>query len=68
MAAKNIKFEGFAVVTLRYEDDKVEIFGVSALKEHPDGSLEIEHGDKVTKVRPTYRLYELGPDPEEENE
>lgn len=61
VAAKKVKLKGPAVVTLYYDDDSnVEIDGVIDIVELPDSALEIWHGDdSYTKVRPTYRFYQI---------
>ena len=69
MTARTFEVSGLAVITIRYEDDKIEIFGVREFEEFPDGSLEIEHGNnQITRVRPTYRLYQIGLDEEDDDD
>lgn len=42
-------------------EDGVEFFigNIHKITEHEDGSLEIWHEKKVTRVRPTYRIYQI---------
>ena len=60
MAERSSKFPNPAAITVMYEDD-VEFFigNIHKITEHEDGSLEIWHENKVTRVRPTYRIYQI---------
>jgi len=66
VAARKNKLRGPSVVTLYYDDDSnVQITNVTEIVEHPDTALEIWHGGTYTKVRPTYRFYQISPEEDE---
>ncbi len=67
MAAQNIKSDSPATIVLTYQDAEYRFPHIDKFTEQSDGTLELHSGDKVWKVPPGYRFYELGPDEEDDD-
>lgn len=69
MAAPSPTFDGPAIVVLFYPDDtQITFRRVTQFDELADGTLVISHDETISKVRPSYLLYQIKPDTGEEDD